>query len=114
MQRDPDVQRLMTLLQTENNALIAGDHAVLDTLANEKTALFHKISVTSTPAADLGQIKAELARNQALIGAAIAGLRAAQKRIAALHQVRGGLQVYDHAGQMAPVAMARSAVVRKA
>jgi hypothetical protein len=55
-----------------------------------------------------------LARNQALLAAALKGISAARLRLTALKAVRDGLQVYDQSGRFAASPVTRPDLVRKA
>jgi len=112
--RDPAVTDLMTLLDAEAKAILAGRYSVLDDLAARKTALFDALQREPSPPGDLRRIARLLARNQAILAAAIRGIGAARVRLADMRAVRDGLQVYDESGRFASASVARPDLVKKA
>lgn len=112
--RDPTTTELRSLLETETAAILAGDYALLDDLAPRKDQLFHELQQAPRAAADLRAISQMLARNRALLGAALKGISAARLRLTALKAVRDGLQVYDQSGRFAASTVTRPDLIRKA
>ncbi|MBR2573341.1 MAG: flagellar protein FlgN [Loktanella sp.] len=112
--RDSTATELRSLLETEIAAILAGQYDVLDDLAARKDQLFHELQQAPRAAADLRAISRMLARNQALLAAALKGISAARLRLTALKAVRDGLQVYDQTGRFAASPVTRPDLVRKA
>jgi flagellar biosynthesis/type III secretory pathway chaperone len=102
--RDPTISELRSLLETETAAILTGQYAQLDDLASRKDQLFQELQQAPRAAADLRAISRMLARNQALLAAALKGISA----------VRDGLQVYDQSGRFAASPVTRPDLVRKA
>lgn len=107
-------KRLLAILASERVAIRTADFAELDILAAEKYALFDALPTSRAEPTDLIAIKACLAENQTLLGAAISGISEAQSRIVAMRQVRDGLSVYNQTGQMAKVQTGRPEMEKKA
>lgn len=107
-------KQIITLLETERQALKAGQFDVLDALAEQKAKLFDRLSDQTLSEPMLAQIRARLSENQALFLAAARGVAAARDRLIALQNVRENLSFYDRSGQMANVQSARPIVERKA
>lgn len=105
---------LAGLLAAERDALRCGDFAVLETQAAQKAELFQRLAHHGAPPETLRRIKMMVTENQALLSAAIGGVRAARDRLDALQKVRDGLTVYDQSGQSAKVATAPPALRKKA
>jgi flagellar biosynthesis/type III secretory pathway chaperone len=112
--RNEPVIDLLTLLEQENLAIIAGDYPALDLLADRKQALFEALPSLRLSQDDLRAISGSLVRNKSLLAAAIKGIAAARTRLAALRAVREGLQVYDRSGQFATAPLTRPDHVKKA
>lgn len=111
---DRTAAELLALLEQERQAIRTASFDVLDALAEKKTTIFAALTQSATEPSDLGKIQKGLAENQALLAAAIAGVKAAQTRIQALHDVRHELTVYDQSGQLARVTAARPGLEKKA
>ncbi len=105
---------LFKLLDEERTAIKAADFDSLAPLSDAKVALFDELSSISATKTEFARIQMQLAENQALLAAAIAGVNAARGRIAALQNIREGLAVYDQSGQMAPVPTRRPELEKKA
>ena len=84
----------------ERAAILAGAWARLDAIAPRKAAclLLIDAGATTRDAGQLAGLAAGLRRNQALLLAAIEGVRDAGLRGAALRRARAGLSTYDRAG----------------
>lgn len=111
---------LAALLEAERALLLAGDLAGLDALAPGKAAALARLEAAPLDAAAPGAapeaaraLAAALARNQALLRAAIDGVREAARRRAALEEARTRLPGYDARGAR-PAAVAPSRVERRA
>lgn len=93
------------LLEEERTALLGGD---LDDLANmhdRKAALLDQLGRLDTLGSDDGlqAVQAKLARNQALLDSALAGIRSVARRLAMVRRVRQSLEFYDEEGAKASV-----------
>ena len=111
---DRTAAELLALLEQERQAIRTASFDVLDALAEKKAEIFATVTQSGAEPGDLGRIQKGLAENQALLAAAIAGVKAAQTRIQALHDVRRELTVYDQSGQLARVTAARPGMEKKA
>lgn len=111
---NPCLASLLALLQSEAEAVITGQYAVIDSLAGRKLALFQQLGQAQATSDDLRLLRDALARNQSLFAAAIRGANAAKDRLADLRKVRAGLQVYDPSGQLTIAPQTRPDMVRKA
>lgn len=111
---DPAVQDALFLLAAEKTAITCGDYPALDQLAPRKSALFARLDKAVLTPVEARALAACLAQNQRLLAAAVQGIKAAQDRLAALRQVRDGLQVYDQTGQFTCPAIHRPDLVKRA
>ncbi|TNC74226.1 flagellar protein FlgN [Rubellimicrobium roseum] len=106
----PEPSDLTLLLETERRLILTGDWSGLQSLAPRKAALLDRLP----PGAPLPPLATALARNQALLAAAIDGLRDALGRRAALEAARRGLATYDPSGLRAALAAPSPRYERKA
>lgn len=90
--------RLEALIAAEREALLAGDTAALTALLPQKEKLIADYGAVASRAG-LEAMQAKVLRNQALLDQAMAGLKAAAKRLAELRRAREGLQTYDQTGR---------------
>lgn len=111
---DKAAKELLSLLSQERQAIRTAAFDVLDAMADRKSELFAALTSGGTSPENLGKIQKGLAENQALLAAAIAGVKAARTRIQALHAVRRELTVYDQAGQLARVKTVQPSLEKKA
>lgn len=105
----PDPSPLSRLLEEERRLILSADWPGLQTLGPRKAALLDTLGSASLP-----PVAAALGRNQALLAAALDGLRDALRRRAAMAASRRGLVTYDAAGLRAELAVAPPRVERKA
>lgn len=103
---------LSDLLEEERRLILAGAWDALDQLAPRKAASLSSLE-GGDPAA-LAPLARGLARNQALLAAAIDGLREAGRRRSALEAARAGLVTYDAQGSRAELPLAAPRVERRA
>ncbi|WP_373634929.1 hypothetical protein [Yoonia sp. SS1-5] len=108
------VTRMLALLKQERDALKKGDFAMLDRSIEEKQRLFDVLRRSSSPEKYLREVHNALVENQALISAAMSGVKSAQKRLKMLDEMRHGMTVYNRAGGMAIVANPQSSIEKKA
>lgn len=106
--------RLSDLLEVERQALLGGDYAALSEIAERKAPLMEAFAAARPGRDALDRIGAKLRRNQALLQAAMGGLRAAAERMKAVEEVQGGLSTYDCQGQKSDLAGPAPAIERKA
>ncbi len=106
--------RLSDLLEVERQALLGGDYAALADIADRKAPLMEAFAANGPSREALGRIARKVRRNQALLEAAIDGLRAASDRIRAIEEVQGALSTYDREGQKADLAGPAPVIERKA
>jgi hypothetical protein len=111
MSADPLVD-LADLLEEERRLILAGAWTCLQALAPRKERGL--LALEAGDAAQLAPLAASLARNQALLRAALDGLRDATRRRAALASARAGLVTYDAAGTRAELPMSPPRVERRA
>ena len=111
MKADP-VTDLAKLLEEERQAILAGRWDALAALAPRKEAGLAALGPAGPGA--LQPLAGRLARNQALLLAALAGTREALGRRAALRASRAGLVTYDAQGTRAELPIAPPRVERRA
>lgn len=103
---------LAALLEEERSLILAGAWEDLEALAARKEAGLAALAAKGEDR--LAPLAAELARNQALLAAAIEGLREAGRRRVALASSRARLVTYDAQGARAELPMASPRVERRA
>ena len=111
MRPEPPTE-LADLLAEERRLILSGAWAGLRTLAPFKERCLSTLDMGDP--AQLGPLAAGLARNQALLRAALDGLRDATRRRAALASARAGLVTYDASGARAELPTAPPRVERRA
>lgn len=105
---------LGALIDAENAAILAGAFSQIAALSQRKAALVEQALSRPPPAAEIAQLAHKIQHNQRLLQAAIKGVGAAQARLAALRDVRDGLQIYDRSGQFANLPAPRPELEKKA
>jgi hypothetical protein len=103
---------LADLLREERALILLGAWADLQALAPQKERCLR--SLEGSDAEQLGPLAAGLARNQALLRAALDGLRDATRRRAAFVSARKGLVTYSASGTRAELPTAPPRFERKA
>jgi hypothetical protein len=93
--------------------VLAGDFGRLADLRQRKEALFKALAAGVLDPANLRRIGADVARNQALLMAAMAGISDATQRLAELRTARDGFLAYGRDGQREPVSSMRPSLERK-
>jgi hypothetical protein len=111
MTADPHAE-LARLLEEERRLILSGAWANLQTLAPRKERCLLSLEPRDTDR--LGSLAAGLARNQALLRAALDGLHDAMRRRAALVSARRGLVTYSASGTRAELPTAPPRFERKA
>ena len=94
----------LKLLREEREALRAGQLQTVAALAGQKEALVEDVAQMRLSVQDAQKLQKQAAGNAQLLDAALTGLREAQKRLAALRAVRGGLDIYTATGGRETVA----------
>lgn len=93
-------KQFLQLLEQERVAIISADFTKIDSLAEQKTALFEQAVSRIKSKETLADVQRSLRRNEALLLAAIEGVSAARIRLNAIREVRESLRVYDEAGHI--------------
>ncbi len=104
----PDLD-LAALLEEERRAILSGRWEALGSLARRK-----EVALAAADGTGLAPLAAGLARNQALLAAAIDGVREVGRRRAALASSRAGLVTYDARGTRAELPLAPPKIERRA
>ena len=111
---DTPATALLTLLTEERAAIRAGQLSDLTTLANRKDVLTLAVAATPPDRATTARIDRSLQHNARLLSAACDGIRAAQARLAAIKDVRSGLNLYTANGNRTTVARRPDSLEHKA
>ncbi|SMY08243.1 hypothetical protein [Flavimaricola marinus] len=104
---------LLKLLDDERAALLRGDYADLDELAPSKQKLLARLGEQALSERNMQRVAHAVRRNQALLAAAIDGMRAARGRMDGLRQQRSSFSTYDKSGQRQQVDAGRTVIERK-
>lgn len=108
------IDELDILLEAERQALLSGNLDDLAGLTVRKQAIFDALNAQDAVAPEaLAPVQDRIARNQALLESAMAGIRAIADRMADLRRVREGLETYDRRGRRRSVGAPPSAQVEK-
>ncbi|SFL74942.1 flagellar export chaperone FlgN [Shimia aestuarii] len=108
-------ETLDALLEEERTALIEGNLEALQHLVKRKELLFDKLSkLDGKPESELAALREKTLRNQALLDAALAGIRSVADRIQKLGRVRQSLDTYDENGRRLSVSTVRSKIEKRA
>ncbi|MCE8006481.1 flagellar biosynthesis protein FlgN [Aestuariivita sp.] len=108
------IDALDALLETERSALLAGNVAEINRLADHKEGLIDKLNALSDLAPPtLAPLHDKLTRNQTLIASALEGIRAVADRMAEMRSVRQSLQTYDRSGTIQEIAADPKRTVEK-
>lgn len=105
---------LLAILDEERSALLKGDYVDLDRLAPEKQKMLAKLPELGLSEGYMQRVAHAVRRNQALLAAAIDGMRAAQGRMSTLREQRSSFSTYDKSGQRQNVGTGQSVIERKA
>ncbi|WP_376875952.1 hypothetical protein [Albirhodobacter sp. R86504] len=112
------LERLEGLLQVERHLIKGGNFDELDTLAREKDIAM--AAVLNDPASTrlhfdrLMQLREVAERNQRLIGAALKGIRAAQRRLEMIQRASKSIDSYDQLGRAKTIGSTAHHIERKA
>lgn len=94
------IAAINALLQGERQAILQGAYDGLAGIAERKAALMTDLAQGAIDRAALRQIQSDIAHNQDLLAAAIAGVKSARLRLDELAKVRTGLMTYDAQGAL--------------
>ncbi len=116
MQRNDPVASLARLLELERAALMSGDLAQLPSFIAGKERLLIAIErdATRPDAAALERLKERASANQALLDAALRGVRAAKSRLETARSGGPALATYDARGKAESHGPERPTVERRA
>jgi hypothetical protein len=97
----PLIAQISASLDAVRDCLVRGNLAGLATLAVKLDELCQALTRERPGIApdDLKALKSQAERQLALLGAALEGVRSAERRVAQLHNVCGELSTYDRDGQ---------------
>ena len=105
---------LAHLLDQESEALRSGNLSALTPIATEKSKILVNLESERVKPSDIATIRAKAARNEALLAAAIRGVKTARDRIAELDVVKNDLRIYGQDGSLLNAKRKSSAIERKA
>jgi hypothetical protein len=111
---DNVLAQLFTVLADERAALLSADYGALSDLAAAKEEYLQGLNRTPPPKDVLRTLKAQISENQGLIAAALRGVDAARRRIAALEDVRDVLTTYDPSGKVTQTPTTHKTLEKKA
>jgi ElaB/YqjD/DUF883 family membrane-anchored ribosome-binding protein len=90
------------------DAVLTGQFDDLSSLAREIEGLLRQVAGLS--AAEAAMIRAKASRNVTVLGAAMQGVRAAQRRLSDLREASTGHRTYGPAGQRSAIAAAPATI----
>lgn len=94
------IEDLDLLLDSERQALVAGNLDQLPDLLDRKEKLISSLNALDRLEADaLNNVRTKMTRNQELLGSAMEGIRAVADRMAELRRIRQSLSTYDRDGK---------------
>ena len=98
------IDALDDLLESERDALLAGDLEKLTSLAERKEMLIDTLNaVEQTDLMRLQALDAKVKWNQKLLDGALEGIRSVARRMAAFRHVRSSLDTYDAKGEKSSI-----------
>ncbi|MBN2740952.1 MAG: hypothetical protein JXR35_08630 [Rhodobacteraceae bacterium] len=92
---------LIDLLRLERDTIRTGDFSTLVEMADRKEILIAELA--GSDPTRLEELKIIAAENHRLLGAALQGVRAAQRRLKAIISASKGFNAYDESGKMKPI-----------
>lgn len=92
------------LLEEERALLRAGRLDALSDLSVRKETLMERLTEVGVPPESRESLAGRIARNQALLDGALAGLRQVSERLGAVRELRRGLETYDREGRRTAMA----------
>lgn len=88
------------LLETERDALLAGDLGSIPDLVDAKARLVETLAGSGGHCADrMQELHRKIERNQLLLSGALEGIRKVADRLATIRRVRHSLEFYDQQGR---------------
>jgi len=114
MDRGAVIHPLVAILAEERDALISGDFDGLPGIALRREGILADLAVDGIDRDGAILVDAALARNQALLATAIAGVRSVGRRMEQLVRLRDGYETYDSSGTRARLGADGPAFERKA
>lgn len=112
MTRTDSATRLISLLETEEKAILSGDYAVLAQLATTRTELAKRLQTEQPDETTLRRISQMTQRNSSLLRAATEGIDDARKILNRLKK-SAITEVYDRDGAKHRMAGLQSGLERK-
>ncbi|MFP4239152.1 MAG: flagellar biosynthesis protein FlgN [Rhodosalinus sp.] len=100
---DDVLDRLDRLIEEERVMLRAGQLSALADLLERKEWLVQRLAEAGAPDRAHPDLKRKIARNQALLDGALAGLREVARRLGRVRDLRQTLETYDSDGRRAAV-----------
>lgn len=111
------LESLEDLLEKERTALLCGDVDAVARLHDRKAGLIEAVNTMDGGryADALASLNSKIVRNQALLDAAMAGIKAVSRRLATIKRIRTNLDTYSADGQRHSVELSsESSVERRA
>lgn len=94
-----NLERLISVLDEEREALTKGDFGALADLVDYKSLLEDRIASGALNEKQLASVRKKASENQNLFAAAIKGFNTARVRLDAMEDVRVGLSTYSKDGE---------------
>lgn len=111
MSGDP-INPLITIFEEEKRALLSGNYAAIDALAERKGEAL-AAALANRELLHLERLNKALQENTNLLGAALMGMRAARARLCEMKNVRDELTVYLPSGSLTSADLTRSKIIKK-
>ena len=105
---------ILTVLEEERAAILGGAFTEIARLSARKAPLLEGLAGAGLALSELQRIGTAVSRNQALLAAALDGMRSVTARMADLRRLRDGFETYGPGGARAHVGAPRPAFERKA
>jgi len=94
------MDQLDGILDSERQALLAGDLDQLSGLLEKKEGLIDALNMLApTDRDELQHLQEKLGRNQALLDGALQGIRKVAARLSAYRKIRRSMDTYDESGR---------------
>lgn len=95
---DVAIEKIDDLLEDERTALLSGDLAALQGIAERKEALLQELAHARPGGDALKALRRKAERNAELLEAATKGLRSVMRRVAEIRRANGPLKTYGQDG----------------
>ena len=95
---DTMIEQIDALLEDERTALLSGELAALEGIAERKEALAGELAQTRPHGGDLAALRRKAERNAELLQAATKGLRSVMRRVSEIRSANGPLKTYGQDG----------------